>query len=141
MKVSEHFFIEEFVPPEIFKQFGSNSIWFIDPKIIKVAEFFRTFFKVPITINDWHTGGHYKESGYRTPDTTTGSKYSQHKRGSACDLKLPNFDYHELRKIIIANENTFLGAGVTTVESDTPTWLHVDCRYTGLNKILFVPYK
>jgi hypothetical protein len=141
MQVSEHFDIREFVPPEIYNQFKDNSIWFIDPKIIKVAEFVRSFFKKPVTINNWFTGGQYKESGYRLPNTTTGASLSQHKRGTAVDIKLPDVDYEEIRKIILANANTFMGAGVTTMEAGTKTWIHLDCRNTGLNHILLVPFQ
>ena len=57
MKVSKDFVIEEFVPEEIYQQFGDKSIWFIDPKIIRIAQFFRDRYGLPITINDWHNGG------------------------------------------------------------------------------------
>jgi hypothetical protein len=139
--LTDHFTIQEFVPPEIYNQFKENSIWFIDPKIIKIAEFVRSFFNKPVTINDWHTGGQYKESGYRLPNTSTGAKLSQHKRGCAIDIKLPDVDYNEVRKIVLANEKQFIEAGVTTMEDKTLSWLHLDCRNTELNHILVVPYR
>ena len=46
MKINEYFEIEEFVPPQIFKQFGANSIWFINPKVITLATAYREFFKI-----------------------------------------------------------------------------------------------
>ena len=142
MKVSEHFVLQEFIPKEIFSQYGENSIWFINPIIINVAEFCRDFFNRPIIINNWHTGGHFNESGYRLPDTTTGAKLSQHKRGAAIDIKIEGItDYEKIRQIVLANEKAFLNSGVTTMEDGTGTWLHIDCRFTKLDKILVVPFR
>lgn len=139
--VSEHFVIQEFVPPQIYEQFKENSIWFINPKVIAIAEFVRSFFKKPVTINNWHTGGTYTESGFRMPNTLTGAKLSAHKRGCAIDIKMPGVNYNDVRKAILDNEKLFMDAGITTIEDGTQTWLHVDCRYTNLNKILVVPFQ
>lgn len=139
--ISQYFVIQEFVPPQIYNQFKENSIWFVNPQIIKVAEFVRSYFNKPVTINNWHKGGTYTESGFRMPDTTTGAKLSAHKRGCAVDIKMPAVDYDEIRKTILLNEKQFMGAGITTIEDGTETWLHVDCRYTQMDKILVVPFQ
>lgn len=140
-KISENFVIQEFVPPQIYNQFGEKSIWFINPQIIKIAEFVRSFFNKPVTINNWHVGGTYTESGFRMPDTTTGAKLSAHKRGQAVDIKMSGVDYEHIRKTILENEKKFIDAGVTTFEDGTKTWLHLDCRYTMSDKILVVPFQ
>jgi hypothetical protein len=36
--------IHEFVPPAIYEQFADKSIWFIDPKIVQMAQFIRDRF-------------------------------------------------------------------------------------------------
>lgn len=92
----------------------------------------------PIFINTWHQQGQYKESGYRTPNATTGAKYSQHRFGRAGDLKISGIDYEEFRDVIRKHWADF---GVTTIEENTPSWLHVDIRNTGLDKLLEVPYQ
>lgn len=139
--ISKHFIIEEFVPPKVYNQFKENSIWFVSKEIISVADFIRDFFNKPVTINNWHISGTYTESGFRLPDTSTGAKLSAHKRGCAIDVKMPGVDYDEVRKVILANEKEFMGAGLTTIEDGTSTWLHCDCRNTNLNHILVVPFK
>lgn len=141
MKISDHFDIREFVPPQIYNQFGDKSIWFINPKIITIAEFVRSFFNKQVIINNWHVGGTYTESGYRLPDTITGAKLSQHKLSNAIDIKMPAVDYDEVRKVILDNEKKFMEAGITTIEDKTPTWLHVDCRFSKLDHILVVPFQ
>ena len=141
MKVSEHFVIQEFVPESIFEKYKENSIWFINPQVFNMAEFIRAYFNKPIIINNWNQGGTYQESGYRLPDTTTGAKLSQHKRGAAIDIKFEGANYSEVRKEILANEDKFLASGITTIEDGTATWLHIDCRFTMMNKILVVPFQ
>lgn len=138
--ISKHFVIQEFVPPQIYKQFKDNSIWFVSAEIIKVADFIREYFNKPVTINNWHISGTYTESGFRMPNTDTGAKLSAHKRGCAIDIKMPGVDYDEIRKVILANEKEFMKAGVTTIEDGTSTWLHVDCRNTMSDTILVVPF-
>lgn len=139
--LGKYFVIQEFVSPEIYKLRGEKSIELVDSRIIKVANGLREYFKVPITINNWHEGGQYKESGLRDFSTTTGAKFSQHKFGRAIDCKFQGLDPKDIRKTILNNQKYFLELGLTCIEADTPTWVHIDCRYTGLDKILIVPYK
>lgn len=139
--LGKHFVIQEFVSPEIYKLRGGKSIELIDSRIVMIAEKLREYFGVPITINNWHTGGQYKESGLRDFDTTTGAKFSQHKFGRAIDCKFQGLEPKYIRKKIIENQGEFIKVGITCIEADTPTWVHIDCRYTGFNNILIVPYK
>lgn len=143
MNVSKNFILQEFIPEEIWDRFGPNAIWFVDPRIIRIAQFIRDMYGLPVTINNWHNGGKYKESGFRLPTTKTGAKLSQHKFGRAIDIKFldkPNSFYKEVREDIKKHEEEFIKLGVTAVEEGTKSWLHVDCRYTGLDTILFIPY-
>jgi methionine synthase II (cobalamin-independent) len=56
-------------------------------------------------------------------------------------MKFKNITPEEIREEIRNNVSTFYAAGVKCIELDTPTWLHVDCRSTVNNAILWVPYK
>lgn len=140
MKISQHFNLEEFVPQNVFQQWGTNSIWFIDPKIIVLAEFIRTFFNKPITINNWTSGGQYNYSGFRDPDCPVGAKMSQHRFGRAIDVKVTGMTPQAVYGAILANKQVFMKAGLTTMEAiaDTPTWVHCDIRQTGKSDILIV---
>ena len=86
MIYAPNFVIQEFVPKEIYDIHFDNSIRLIDERIIILAQLFRTRYGA-ITINNWHNGGQYHESGLRLFSTPTGAKYSQHKYGRAVDLK------------------------------------------------------
>ena len=152
MKVSKNFDIRELVPPEIWSKYGASSTWFINPQVIKILEALRLDlaleFKgaVSIRVNTWLWGGNLKERGYRLPDTTTGAKYSQHKRGAAVDFDAilkgsgNEIPADKVREYIIKNSKRYLELGLTTLESGeyAPTWVHFDTRNTGLKKILIV---
>ena len=142
MKISENYVIQEFVTPEAYLAFGERSIWFIDERIIKLADWLCDYFKDKVIVNNWHTGGQYHESGLRNFNTTTGATWSQHKRGTAADFKVPGFEPEEVREVIrtyFQSLNTRFG--VTTIEQNCPTWVHIDLRWTGLTELLEVPYK
>lgn len=138
--LDEPFNIEEYVHPRIFKQWGAGAVKFIDERQLIVDIFIRDWFNVPIIINGELNGHTYVDSGYRDPASTTGGKLSQHRMGRASDKKSPKISAKEMYDEILANEQAFLMAGLTCMENIefTPTWLHTDCRWTGLNKILIV---
>ena len=140
--LTEHFILQEFVPKGIWEKYSEKSIWFIDKKIVTIAEFFRNRYGKSITINDWFWGGKRNEAGLRYWNTGTGASMSQHKFGRADDLKWlkDSMNMNEIRQDIKDWESEFLEAGVTTIEEGTDSWIHADTRYTGLDYIYFIPY-
>ena len=143
MKVSNNFDLYEFIDPETYKHWGDSCIWFIDPKIIKVAQLIRDRFNKVVTVNNWHSGGQYHFSGFRPPECTTGAKLSQHRFGRAADFKiigLPNYGADEIRDDIITNFQDYALAGLTTIEDAvfSPTWLHADVRQTKIATLFIV---
>ena len=148
MKISSHFEIFEFVPKELYTQFANKSIWFIDPRIVDIAEVVRQRFNKPVTINNWHSGGSYNNRGYRLPDCTTGGKLSQHKRGCAVDLSIAGVSVENIYDDITKNFDLYRKVGLTTVEdiafttgakaNDELGWIHADVRNTGMDALLIV---
>lgn len=138
---SKYFSIHELVPENMFNYLGAERcMWLIDVRLWPLLDAFREYFKVPIIVNNWHTGGKFNESGWRGSDSKTGASLSQHRYGRAADLKFTGLtDYDEIREEV--KKNFALFEGLTTIEADTPTWLHVDIRNTGSNELLIVPYK
>ena len=142
IKLSDHFYIDEVIPKEVYMQFYEKSVQFLDPRLAQMIEGIRNYFNVPITINNWFTGGDRHESGFRLPDTKTGVRLSQHKFGRAADLVFPKgTDYEKIRQTIRDKYDTFRKMGISTIEKDTNTWLHIDCRQTGMDKLYEVPYQ
>lgn len=140
-KLSKNFIIQEFVAEDIYKRFGSSSIWFIDKRIVELAQFLRDNFGKPVYINNWHKGGVRDESGYRLPNTSTGAEFSQHKFGRAIDLRIKDYTSEEIRQYIRDVFPALLEMGLTTIEKNTPTWVHIDCRETGTDVLKEVAYK
>lgn len=140
MIYAPNFIIQEFVPKSIYEALGEGSTKLMDERIIILSQLFRTRYG-KITINSWHNGGQYKESGLRLPETTTGAKYSQHKYGRAVDLKFEDHTIQEIYSDVIKNTKLFHEKGLRVIEdiAFTKTWLHIDCRFTGRdNEIIIV---
>ena len=133
--------LEEFVPREIFDAYAGNSIWFLDKRIIDVCEYLRVKIGKPITINNWHNGGTYNNSGYRAPDQIIGARLSQHKRGCAADIKVKDLSPVEVAAFIKLHFAELNKLGLTTIEKDTPTWTHIDCRWVKSPYLLEVPFQ
>lgn len=137
---SKYFIIQEFVPRSIFERFGNDSTWFIDPNLVAFCDWLREFTAQPITINTWHRAGVWDNCGFRPPSTTTGASLSQHRFGRAVDLHVANYAAEQIRNIIRLNFRELNEKfGITTIEKDTPSWVHVDTRWTGKNELLEVP--
>lgn len=139
-KVSKNFWLHEFLPPEILEM-SPNGLLFLDPRLITICQFIRDRFGKPVTINNYIDGGPYTNSGYRDPLCNIGAMFSQHKFGRASDLKVEDNEPEEIRKDIIKNWDRYRQYGLTTIEAGTPTWLHVDCRWTDSDDLLIVNAK
>lgn len=142
MNLSTHYDIQSFVPRDVFERFGMKSVWFIDKRIVRLAEWCYDEIGMAV-INDWASGGHHDSRGFRPCSDTEGATFSQHRYGRAVDLVFPHLpSYDRIRQVIIANfkylNETY---GLTTMEADTPSWLHLDLRLTLQEDLLIVPYK
>ena len=132
IKVSKNFFLDEYVTPEFYAKWGVKCIWWIRPELITVDQFIRDRFGIPSVINNWWHGFYRDQSGLRYPEAEIGAGDSLHKFGCASDNKFQGKDhsfYDDVRADIIANFVTlYKPLGLTTMEVNTPNWLHKDCR-------------
>lgn len=124
VKISTHFYADEFLHP------NETDISKIDNKLILVAEWLRNQLGKPVVINNYATGGQYKESGLRDPNTSTGAKKSAHKIGKAIDIKVVGMTAKEVFDFCLANELQLYAMGVREIEDHayTPTWVHLGTR-------------
>ena len=127
---SPYFDVRELVDQNTFKALSVNAAWLIDPNIVRILDLLREKLGAPVIVNNWHTGGPFKSSGFRSMSDKTGAMFSQHRRGCAADVKSAGRKPADLLAIINANFELFKAAGLTTIEdvNFTPTWLHLDCR-------------
>ena len=140
MKVSTNFYLQEFVDPDTYKRFSNSSIWFVDPRIITLAQFIRERLGKPCTINNWNGGGKFQYSGFRPAQCTIGASMSQHRYGRAIDLKVKSMTANEVRADIISNFDVYKKAGLTTIEHEdfAPSWVHLDIRTTNMDELKIV---
>lgn len=140
MKASRNFSYKELVPPDIWREFGSSSRWFVDQEAVKALQWVRDKVKAPVFVNNWPLGGDNTLRGYRPPTTEVGAFYSQHKFGRAFDISSGAIDAEELYEMIRENEQEALSMGITTLEdiSYTESWVHFDVRDTGGRNSLLI---
>ena len=138
MRVSKNFIIQEFVTPNIYRRWGNSSIWFVDKRVIDIAQWLKDYTGAIVILNDWYWGGDYENSGTREAFSLIGVEFSQHKFGRAGDPKIEGFPAQEVREIIRNNFKQLNQLGLTTIEKATPTWTHYDVRFTGSDKLLEV---
>ena len=144
MKVSKNFESEEFLSKETHDYLVSKGIsvqWFVDKQMVEFCEWLKAKCNnAKVIINDWKWKGQYNYSGLRSPKDI-GAEYSQHKFMNAVDIKVDGYTPTQLRQSVVDNFSYINKEfGITTIEKikDTPTWLHVDKRWTGLTYLLEV---
>jgi len=135
MKVSKNFTLQEFVPQEVWLDYGSGSIRFLDSRLFELAQMFRDIYEKPITINDWMSGGSFNFSGFRPPDCTIGAPLSAHKMGRAIDIKIRGVSSADVIKNIIDNEVLYFNAGLKAIELGTDGWVHLSVENFNMNRI------
>ncbi len=130
IKVSDNFYIQEYVSPQVLEAIGYNALSAIDDRLLRFNEFFRKYFGAT-TINNWHTGGNYKSSGLRTIQDNEYKMGSQHSFGRASDNKVNGVGTENIINTIIKNKEVFMKEGLTGIEALelTPTWCHVTVGY------------
>jgi hypothetical protein len=133
----EHFELHELVGPQIIKARGEAAWELLDPRALMTLHALRKQFG-PCVINNWRTGGSFKESGFRAADTSTGARYSQHKYGRAFDCKFRETTAQGAQSYILEHPGQF--EFLTTLEDAaiTKTWLHFDVRLNATDGVRIV---
>ena len=131
------FEVYELVDQETYQILGEKSWWMLNDKAVKGLFELRKAIGKPITVNNWYWGGNLENRGYRSIYSTTGGKFSQHRVGNAFDINVKGMTPQEVYHYIVKNYQKF---GITTIENiqHTPTWTHIDWRYTGQKELLIV---
>lgn len=133
MKISKYFDLREFVDDVTWAQRGEQSKGLINQHLFGIADYIREKVGQAVTINNWHIGGKFRESGLRNPNTSTGAKMSQHKLGNAIDVKSAGYDGVRWYSFVKANVKELYELGVRRIEDKSlaTTWLHIDCKEHG----------
>lgn len=127
------FYLHELVDPHTLDIIGDNAWDVFTQRAIDALHGLRSFLDRPITVNNWFGGGAYNWSGYRSLECTIGSAQSQHRLGNAFDCKIPGLEAHDVRMIILANQNDERLKNITRLEADV-NWLHFDCATLSVHQ-------
>lgn len=126
---AKNFVLQQLVPPDIYAALGEKAWELLQQDAVTTLDQVYDHFG-PLTVNNWHTGGRFKESGLRDPNSATGAKLSQHKKGNAFDTKPLKTTVKAMYDYILAHPEQF--PLLTTLEDIAITgpggWLHFDCR-------------
>ena len=127
MKISEHFDLRELVNPQMYNHpaIGNRSADFLNVNTGKTLEDLRADFG-PITVNDWHIGGNYKNSGLRSPNSSVGAVFSAHKFGTAFDLKFKDHKAEYVYFHVLNNQEKYPFIRRMENAERTVTWLHIE---------------
>ncbi len=119
------FILQELVAPTIFDRLGEDAWTLFDENALRALQALRDRFGA-LTVNDWHRGGTYRESGLREQNTTTGAPKSAHKSGKAFDCKFRDVLLKDVYAAVTTRQDEFpLIRRVENIKF-ARTWLHVD---------------
>lgn len=125
MTKCKHFKIQELVDKATFEKFGEKAWMFFRPEALEAIDDLRSFFGVPIIVNNWDEGGPFQYRGFRPRSCTVGAEYSQHRLGNAFDCDIKGVTAEEARKKILENQDNLKLMYITRIEDDV-NWLHFD---------------
>lgn len=132
----EHFELHELVSPDTLQNNEEDVLWLVfDESLLKAADWLRERYG-PCTVNNWKWGGDFSQSGLRTKASKHYSPTSQHSKGCALDMKFKNWTAEDIRTDLAAYEleGGKIPEGIRRIERGV-TWLHIDCKETGQEKI------
>jgi len=142
IKISENFYLDEFVPKELHDLIEKGSAQlsdYQDTRIQILVQWIRNNVGKSVNINNWINGGSMSERGVRMPNTSTGASKSRHKfeknnvgeiirKSDAIDIQIGTMSGKQMYDWAQENKEALFGLGVRTIEhfSLTPGWLHMD---------------
>jgi hypothetical protein len=129
----KYFIVKDLVPESIYNAYKENSIWFLDNRVINVAEKLVELSGEKITCNSWASGGSLQFCGFRPLNCAIGASYSQHKFGRALDLHIVGLSGKQMFELVLAYSSSLIPLGLTAIERGCSSWIHVDVRYTSLS--------
>lgn len=135
-KLKNNFDIKELVCQHCYNKFGENAWQFLSTELLSVLYTLRyIIFNKPITINNWHKEGSFGQRGLRCNlCSIVNSKkdiyLSAHCLGKAIDFNVQDTSVEECKTLIRENKDQF--DYPIRLESNTTTWVHIDC-YQPIN--------
>lgn len=133
MKITKNFYLQEFIPMDMYNEYGSRAAGVMDYRIILSAQALRDNLGIPLSINTWHSCGERYESGLRVMGMKNYRPLSQHTYGRAVDIVSNKMPAQEMREHILQNRDKY--PYITRMENNV-TWLHIDIKDTQQEDII-----
>jgi len=95
----------------------------MDERILITLDEVRKYYGIPVTVNNWYSGGKFNSRGWREPNDKDGATLSQHKFGRAVDFDVYQIPAEEVRNDIRKGKFPL----ITCIERDV-SWVHIDVR-------------
>ena len=125
----DHFNLYEFVPPEIYIEREQLAWELLDPKMVYTWDELRKRTGKSCTINNWKSGGNFRDRGLRTFLYYKDGKvhYSQHIFGKAGDGDVYDMTPEEVINFIVEEKAKGSFQYLTGIEVGE-NWVHLDTR-------------
>lgn len=139
IKITNDFYLDEFIHPNIYNRFKSNSRLYINQTLVELVQLIRDNYGEAININTWARGGNRINSGVRDYFKPLGKlNRSRHYYGLCADLTTA--DIKKLQKHVDDNKDYYYDFGLRVIEDFryTKTWLHISVENTGLETVKFI---
>lgn len=139
MRVSPNFILQEFVPIEIYREYGERALSFTRQEVIDAMQCIRWLLGVSVIINNKHRGGPFNYRGWRPITYKDGADHSQHRLANAIDFHVKDMEIEKAYEILVNNADFLFRLGVRRIEviEATQTYIHIDFANTGLNEVEF----
>ena len=131
-QVQRFFSLRELVDQKTYEKYGSFAWNFFDDRLLETLVFIREYvLKVPMTVNDWMTGGRFQERGLRHNMSAEVWKYTKdgkqtmtaHGTGKGVDFDAKGMTAAEVRRTIQAAANRL---PYPIRLEDNVSWVHLD---------------
>lgn len=143
----KYFKVQEVVSPKVYKKYGESSWKFIDVRLLHTILIIRIGLGRPITINNWHNGGKFKQRGLRSnlgyiflSKFKKGILYlSGHVLGKAVDFDVSGMSAENVRLWIEQNEYRFPYKLrlENKMKGKQISWVHLDMIWEAKNPKIY----
>lgn len=147
-EIKKYFKIQELVSPTVYKKYGESAWKFLCPRLLYTMLIIRVALGNPITVNNWHKGGSFKQRGLRSnlgyiflSKFKKGILYlSGHVLGKALDFDVKGMSAEEVRWWIRNNEDKFpYKIRLENYMNGKPiSWVHLDLIWEMKNKKVYI---
>lgn len=133
----KHFIIQQLVSREIYEALGDKAWDLLSPNLCITADQLYEHFG-RYTVNNWHTGGKFSQSGLRDANSMVGAPLSRHKKGEALDAKPLDVTPQFMHAEIIRLKDKFPLLNVLEDIAATPTWVHCSVQAIQVPRIRII---